>query len=172
MAPVLSFTAEEIWQHMPGDDRSRSVHSECFARVKDEFLDPELAKKWETIIAVRKETAKALELARKEKKIGHSLDASVTLSVPSGLFRELEPYRDQLRSIFIVSSVDLLEEAEPANGIESETVPGLKIGVSPSGAPKCERCWVHDPSVGEDTQHPTICDRCLGALAEMELIDR
>ena len=172
MAPVLSFTAEEIWQHMPGDDRSRSVHSECFARAKDEFLDPELAKKWETIIAVRKETAKALELARKEKKIGHSLDASVTLSVPSGLFRELEPYRDQLRSIFIVSSVDLLEEAESANGIESETVPGLKIGVSPSGAPKCERCWVHDPSVGEDTQHPTICDRCLGALAEMELVDR
>ena len=172
MAPVLSFTAEEIWQHMPGDDRSRSVHSECFARAKDEFLDPELAKKWETIIAVRKETAKALELARKEKKIGHSLDASVTLSVPSGLFRELEPYRDQLRSIFIVSSVDLLEEAESANGIESETVPGLKIGVSSSGAPKCERCWVHDPSVGEDTQHPTICDRCLGALAEMELIDR
>jgi isoleucyl-tRNA synthetase len=172
MAPVLSFTAEEIWQYMHGDDGTRSVHSECFVQVKDEFLDPGLAKKWETIIAVRKEAARTLELARKEKKIGHSLDASVTLTLPSNLLRELEPYKDQLRSIFIVSSVDLREEGESTNGIESETIPGLKIGVSPSDAPKCERCWVHDPSVGENVQYPTICDRCLGALAEMELIDR
>jgi len=172
MAPILSFTAEEIWQYMEGTDRSPSVHSELFMPVKDEFMDPELSKRWETIIAVRKETSRVLELARKEKKIGHSLDASVTMALPSELFQELEPYKDQLRSIFIVSSVNLLEGNELEDALESETIPGLKIRVIPSDAPKCERCWVHDTSVGVDTGHPTICDRCLGALAEMELIGR
>jgi isoleucyl-tRNA synthetase len=170
MAPILSFTAEEIWQYMNGSDRPASVHSELFIPVKDEFLDPQLSKRWETIVAVRRETARVLELARKEKKIGHSLDASVTLALPAPLFSELEPYKDQLRSIFIVSSVDLVKKNDLETGIESETIPGLKIRVSPSDALKCERCWVHDPSVGTDMQHPALCDRCRGALAEMEFI--
>ena len=171
MAPVLSFTAEEIWQHMPGNHHSPSVHSELFVPVKKEFLDGELSQKWETIIAVRKETARALEQARKEKKIGHSLDAAVTLSLTSDLYPLLESYQDQLRSIFIVSSVKLLNEDPLEGALDSESIPGLKIDVKPSEAPKCERCWVHDPSVGVHGQYPTICDRCLGALVEMELID-
>ena len=171
MAPVLSFTAEEIWQYMPGEHPSPTVHSELFVEVKDQYLDPELSSAWETIIAVRKEVARALEIARKEKKIGHSLDAAVTLLLPSDLYSVLEPYQDQLRSIFIVSSVELVRQGVLEGAVPSEAIPGLGIGVKPSEAPKCERCWVHDSSVGSRADHPTICNRCFGALTEMESID-
>jgi isoleucyl-tRNA synthetase len=171
MAPVLSFTAEEIWQYMPGEHPSPTVHSELFVEVKDQYIDPELSSAWETIIAVRKEVARALEIARKEKKIGHSLDAAVTLLLPSDLYSVLEPYQDQLRSIFIVSSVELVRQGVLEGAVPSEAIPGLGIGVNPSEAPKCERCWVHDSSVGSRADHPTICNRCFGALTEMESID-
>ena len=170
MAPVLSFTADEIWQYMGGDDRSPSVHTECFFTPRNEFRDPELSRRWEDIIGVRKETSRALELARKEKKIGHSLDAAVTLALPPEIFDKLSPYKDQFRSIFIVSSVELLKGGELEGGIDSEMIPGLKIKVTASDAPKCERCWIHDPTVGDDIGHMTLCKRCLSTLEEMEQV--
>lgn len=167
MAPILSFTADEVWQHMKGKERPMSVHTDLFVPVSDSYKDAELTRRWENIIAVRKEVTKALELARKEKEIGHSLDASVTLGLSSELMERLSPYQDQLRYIFIVSSVDMVETNEIEDGLESETIPGLKIKVSPSSDPKCERCWVHDPTVGDDNNQPTICKRCLNALDEI-----
>lgn len=167
MAPILSFTADEVWQHMKGKDRPMSIHADLFVLVSDSYKDAELTRRWENIIAVRKEVSKALELSRKEKEIGHSLDASVTLGLSSELMEKLSPYQDQLRYIFIVSSVDMVETNEIEDGLESETIPGLKIKVSPSLDPKCERCWVHDPTVGDDNNQPTICKRCLKALDEI-----
>ncbi len=167
MAPILSFTADEIWQHMKGKDRPSSVHADLFVPVSDSYKDAELTSRWENIIAVRKEVTKVLELARKEKDIGHSLDASVTLGLSSELMEKLVPYQDELRYIFIVSSVDIVELSRVENGLESETVKGLKVKVSPSSDPKCERCWVHDSSVGDNNNHPTICKRCLNTLAEI-----
>ena len=167
MAPILSFTADEVWQHMKGKERPMSVHADLFVPVSDSYKDAELTRRWENIIAVRKEMTKALELARKEKEIGHSLDASVTLGLSSELMEKLSPYQDQLRYIFIVSSVDMVETNEIEDGLKSETIPGLKIKVSPSSDPKCERCWVHDPTVGDDNNQPTICKRCLKALDEI-----
>jgi len=167
MAPILSFTADEVWQHMKGKDRPMSIHADLFVLVSDSYKDAELTRRWENIIAVRKEVTKALELSRKEKEIGHSLDASVTLGLSSELMEKLSPYQDQLRYIFIVSSVDMVETNEIEDGLESETIPGLKIKVSPSLDPKCERCWVHDPTVGDDNNQPTICKRCLKALDEI-----
>ncbi|OQY45438.1 MAG: isoleucine--tRNA ligase [Desulfobacteraceae bacterium 4572_87] len=164
MAPVLSFTADEIWQYMGGEDRSPSVHADLFLPIKKAFLNPDLANRWEDIISVRKEVTKTLELGRKEKIIGHPLDAAVTLGVSSELHGKLEPYADQLRSIFIVSSVKLLNVEQLEGGIESETVPGLKVRVAPSTDPKCERCWMHDATVGDDPKHPTICGRCRNVL--------
>ena len=99
---------------------------------------------------------------------GHSLDAALILGLPPQLLEKLESYRDQLRSVFIVSSVSLESSEAVQGGIESEEVPGLKVLVEPSPDPKCERCWVHDPSVGNDAGHPTICRRCIKALEEME----
>ncbi len=167
MAPILSFTADELWQYMKGKERQMSVHADLFVPVSDSYKDAELTGRWENIIAVRKEVTKALELARKGKEIGHSLDASVTLGLPSELMEKLSPYQDQLRYIFIVSSVDMVETNGIEDGLESETIPGLRIKVSPSSDPKCERCWVHDPTVGDDNNQPTICKRCLNALDEI-----
>ena len=167
MAPVLSFTADEIWQHMGGSDRPESVHTVDFRPMNDAYRDPELERVWEQIISVRKEVTRVLEVARKEKTIGHSLDAAIRLGVSSELKNILNSYIDQLRSIFIVSSVELLDMDQVEEGQESETVPGLKVAVSPSSDPKCERCWVHDPSIGEDTRHPTICKRCRDVLDEI-----
>ena len=166
MAPVLSFTAEEIWQHMPHEGRSPSVHMELFVPLKDEHRDPDLAGRWENIIKVRREVTKALEIARKEKRVGHSLDASVTLGLPDGLLETLKPYLDQLRSIFIVSSVQVFSSKDVNGGYESEDIEGLKVLVVPSEDKKCERCWVHDPSVGENNLHPTLCSRCYEAMIE------
>ncbi|MBW2021889.1 MAG: isoleucine--tRNA ligase [Deltaproteobacteria bacterium] len=168
MAPVLSFTAEEIWQHMKGKNRSQSVHLECFIPLRNEYKDPELAARWETIISVRKEVTKALEQARKNKQIGHSLDASVELGLANELMEKLTPYKDELRSIFIVSSVRLLPLEKLQDAVDSEMVSGLRIKVSASTEPKCERCWVHDPSIGLSKEHPTLCQRCVGALARIE----
>jgi isoleucyl-tRNA synthetase len=167
MAPVLSFTSDEIWQHMKGKERSPSIHTELFVPVNTTYKDPELAGRWEDIIALRKEVTKALELARKEKKIGHPLDASVTVGLSPDLMEKIAPYREQLRSMFIVSSVDIKDMDQLDDGLESETLPGLRVKVSPSTEPKCERCWVHDPTVGNDASRPTICKRCIQALAEM-----
>jgi isoleucyl-tRNA synthetase len=170
MAPILSFTADEIWQYMKGNDRPVSVHADLFVPVNDSCKDPDLAGRWEDILTVRKEVTKALELARKGKTIGHSLDASVTLGLSAGLMEKLTPYRDQLRAIFIVSSVELSEIESVEDTIESETVPGLTVKVAPSPDAKCERCWVHDPTVGDNGDHPGICKRCLKTLAEMEVV--
>jgi isoleucyl-tRNA synthetase len=167
MAPILSFTADEIWQYMKGESRPLSVHVDLFRPVNDAYEDPELASRWEYIIALRKEVTKMLELSRKEKNIGHPLDASVTLGLNPQLMEKLVPYQDQLRSIFIVSSVNMVEIDRIESGFESENMPGLKVMVTPSPDPKCERCWVHDPTVGHDNNHPTICKRCVKVLAEI-----
>jgi len=167
MAPVLSFTADEIWQHMTGKERPVSVHADIFSPQNEKYQDTELAERWEEIISIRKEVTKVLELARKEKSIGHPLDASVRLGLSPQLAEKLAPYEDQLRSIFIVSSVDLAEIDQIEGGVESETVPGLKVEVSPSLDPKCERCWIHDPSVGDDKNHPNTCERCRNVLDEI-----
>ena len=120
-------------------------------------------------MAVRKEATKALEIARKEKLIGHPLDASVTIGLTPKLMEALIPYTGQFRSILIVSSARLVPAEALDDGFESETIPGLKVKVAPSPDQKCERCWVHAPTVGHDPTHPTICKRCLIALNDITM---
>jgi isoleucyl-tRNA synthetase len=167
MAPILSFTADEIWEYMNDEGRASSVHADLFIPVKEEYKDPELADRWDNIIKVRREVTKALEVARRDKMIGHSLDASVTLGLPDKLLDKLNSYKDQLRSLFIVSSVRMVPAKKVEGGLESEEISGLRVKVAPSDDSKCERCWVHDPTVGHDHQYTTICRRCLDALTEM-----
>ncbi|UCF73954.1 MAG: hypothetical protein JSW35_05820 [Deltaproteobacteria bacterium] len=109
-----------------------------------------------------------MELARKDKIIGHSLDASVSLALPRDLLRGLKDYRDELRSICIVSAVELVREGKIEGGYESQEYPGLVIKVSPSPFPKCERCWIHDSTVGHDREHPAICKRCGQVIQELD----
>ena len=168
MAPLLPFTAEEIWEYMPaGSDKEPSVHMALLPQVDRRWKDENLTQKWETILEVRGEATRALEEARAAKQIGHPLDAAVTISAREDLYNLLQPYEEDLRFIFIVSSVSLLNDEPPDGSFESEKLEGLSIQVEAARGEKCERCWIHELSVGSDREHPTICERCRTALAEI-----
>jgi isoleucyl-tRNA synthetase len=168
MAPLLPFTADEIWKHMPAiKDKASSVHLTLLPAVNSQWKDESLAKKWEKILQVRAEATKALEEARIEKRIGHPLDAAVIISAKEDLYDVLKPYAEDLRFIFIVSHVALLKNEKLDGSFESENIAGLSIKIEVAAGEKCERCWVHETSVGSNKEHPSICGRCQKALAEM-----
>ena len=167
MAPVLSFTADEVWQYMKGK-RAESVHMEQFIPVKEEYKDQKLKDRWEKLLDIRAEVNKAMEIARKSKIIGHSLEADLTIGASPKLMDFLLPYKDQLRTIFIVSNVTLTSVEDLNEGFESEEIPGLKILVKKSSYPKCERCWIHDSSVGKNPDYPDLCQRCIEAIKELK----
>lgn len=168
MAPVLCFTAEEVWKHMPErEGRVESVHLAEFPVVRQEWKNKELARTWETILSVRGEVLRVIETARAEKRVGHSLDASVTLSTDESLFDLLSPFAEDLKTFFITSKVILTQDEQIEGATGSEQIPELSIFVEPASDGKCERCWVRDPTVGRDDRHPAICNRCLTALEEI-----
>ena len=167
MAPVLSFTAEEVWKFIPQTKgHKESVFLTTFPKVRAEYQDEKLAERWGKLLSVRKEVTKALERARREREIGHSLDAEVKILAPPALTPVLESYLKDLPEIFIVSHVELAEKLSEIN-FESETIPGLKIMVKAYNYSKCERCWRRQPSVGKDEIYPTICDRCVKVMQSL-----
>ena len=171
MAPIMPFTAEEIWTHMPTlTDRPESIHLAGFPKPDAGLRDDDLAGKWETLISVRAEVTKALEKARADKVIGHSLDSAVTVGLSDDLFAVLSAFQDDLRSILIVSRASVVAGEIPGayHGQETE---GVWVKVEPAGGEKCQRCWVYDDSVGKIADHPTICNRCSRALAQMADLD-
>jgi len=168
MAPLLPVTADEIWKHMPGlKDKASSVHLTLLPAVNSRWKDESLAQSWEKILQVRAEVTKALEEARSQKRIGHPLDAAVTISANNDVYDVLKPYAEDLRFIFIVSKVALLKDETLDDSFKSENVTGLFIRIEVAAGEKCERCWVHETSVGSNKEHPSICERCQKALAEM-----
>jgi isoleucyl-tRNA synthetase len=170
LAPVMSFTAEEVWGFLPPEDgRPESVHLTEFPEPQDvtgnvpaEFDIASLEADWDALLGVRSEALKALEEARTAKRIGGSLEAQLQLAVPEELYPVLERHRDQLRYLFIVSDV-MLERIPASNGTA-----GLRITVVKAPGQKCERCWNYSPRVGEDKRYPTVCERCSAALSEIE----
>jgi len=169
MAPILPFTAEELWRYLPAEaDRTESIHLARLPVAAEEWESAELAVEWEKLLHIRGEVARALEIARASKEIGHPLNAGLTISAAGETKRLLEYHRDNLRQLFIVSEVHLADGGEkPENAFVSEEIEDLVIMVAPAAGQKCERCWVHDTSVGDDTDHPTICRRCRQALAAL-----
>ncbi|MGC2108669.1 MAG: isoleucine--tRNA ligase [Candidatus Korobacteraceae bacterium] len=170
LAPVMSFTAEEIWGFLPATTgRPDSVHLTLFPAPEDltgampaSFNVAAMESDWRTLLSVRDEALKALEAARAEKQIGSSLEAQVRLAAPGIMYQVLERYQDQLRYLFIVSDV-ILEKAPASNGDA-----GLTITVSKAPGQKCERCWNYSTHVGEDKNYPTVCERCSAVLSEIE----
>jgi isoleucyl-tRNA synthetase len=157
-APILSFTAEEVWKFLPEEPgRPESVHLASFPDVQSEYLDDALNGRWEQIWEIRAIVTKALEEARKDKKIGLSLDAQVHLYLPEKVFSFLQSYEKDLKSIFIVSSVTLYPSKD-----EKE----VRAEVFPADGKKCERCWNYDVTVGDHKEHTTICERCVEAIQE------
>ncbi|MCG8618900.1 MAG: class I tRNA ligase family protein, partial [Desulfobacterales bacterium] len=166
MAPILPFTADEIYTHMPMADahRKESVHLEGMVALNDDWEDAELAEKWEKIRALRAEVTKALEEARKAKLIGHPLDASVKIKLPEGELSDLLASLEMpLHDVFIVSQADLADAID-GEVYEGKEIEGLAILVSKADGEKCERCWRFDTTIGDDTEHPTACHRCATAL--------
>lgn len=169
VAPLIPFTADEVWGYVPNQEKPMSVHADLFLPAREEFKDSSLIERWEVLLNVRKEITKALELARKDKIIGHSLDAALHLALPQDLLKGLQDYRDELRSVSIVSAVEFVDEGKIEGGYESQEYPGLVIEVIPSPFPKCERCWTHDSTIGHDREHPTLCKRCAQVVKELDL---
>jgi isoleucyl-tRNA synthetase len=156
MAPILSFTTEEVWKYIPQESgKAESVHLASFPEVVNEFLDDALNERWERIWEIRAVVTKALEEARKEKKIGLSLDAQVHLHLPEKIFSFLQSYEKDLKSIFIVSSVTLHQGKD-----EKE----VRAEVLLAEGKKCERCWNYDVSVGHHPDHQAICQRCVETI--------
>lgn len=155
MAPVLTFTAEELWDHLPGE-RLASIQLADWPEADPAWDDPELEKRWDDLLAVRDEVTRILEEARREKQIRGSLEAALTVWAGGDLYRLLEQYRDQLAEIFIVSSVELREDMKqaPAGAQEGRELP-LNLLVEKAQAAKCPRCWIYAaPEEGD------LCPRC------------
>jgi isoleucyl-tRNA synthetase len=172
MAPIMPFTAEEIWSHMPVmTDKAPSIHMVPFPKPEAAWKDDVPAKAWATLINVRAEVTRALEQARAEKVIGHSLDASVTVGLSDDLYDVMKVFQDDLRTLFIVSRAAMVAGEIPGAYIGQETG-GVWVQVEPAGGEKCQRCWVYDESVGHIADHPTICNRCSDALTQMKTVDK
>jgi isoleucyl-tRNA synthetase len=167
MAPVLTFTADEVWSYIPGRGKPESVHLVLFPEERGEWTNERLATDWERLLEVRGEVSRALESARQQGKIGKGIDA--VLFVPSAPVEQwgplLEAKGEALLTILFNVSGTRLGKAGPAGSVryESQDIPGLVLEVAPAqalGWKKCERCWTWSPRVGEHSAHPTLCERC------------
>ena len=158
LAPVLSFTAEEAWQHMPGE-RSQSIFTQTWYALPESGSEKGLA--WSSIFEVREQISKELERLRVAGDIGSSLDAELDLYCSDQLFRELSSLEDELRFVFITSYARIHPIGErPADAVDSE-IEGLAIRVSASTHDKCVRCWHHREEVGQNAAQPELCGRCV-----------
>ncbi|GAB4272807.1 MAG: isoleucine--tRNA ligase [Deferrisomatales bacterium] len=162
MAPVLAFTAEDVWRHLPGTEGS--VHLEPLPQVDPAAVDDELAGRWERIRNLRALVTKAAEEARAAKQIGHSLDAKVILYADNRWEAFLGPYAAELPFLFIVSQVDLVEG--PGGAFTDPALPGVGVDVVRAEGEKCQRCWNYSPTVGTREEYPGACARCADHLAQ------
>jgi isoleucyl-tRNA synthetase len=167
LAPIMTFTTEEIWPHLPKlESREESVHLAHFPAASGILgeraaeQDENQHKDWTALRSVRDEVLKALEEARNAKLIGTGLEAQVHLTAPEPVFALLKRYDGQLRYLFIVSAVTLTQGSGNGTG-------GIKVEVKKADGQKCERCWNYSTHVGEDPTYPTVCERCSAVLKEL-----
>jgi isoleucyl-tRNA synthetase len=157
LGPILVFTADEIWENLP-DRREPSIHLAEFPKANEQSDDGLLAT-WERLYAIRDDVLRALEEARVAKRIGSSLGARVRLEAAGDALERLRRHEKDLRYLFIVSEVELVEAKENAT---------VRINISVADGAKCERCWNYSKRVGESERYPTVCERCVAALEEIE----
>ncbi|RKZ67502.1 MAG: isoleucine--tRNA ligase, partial [Gammaproteobacteria bacterium] len=161
IAPVLSFTAEELWQHIPGK-RGDSVFLESwYENFPANKASQERCDYWQQVINVRDEVSKELEKLRVAGDIGSALDAEVNLFCDEKQLSLLKQIEDELRFVFITSSVTLLAESDGDADVVKTEIEGIKMHVSPSLNEKCVRCWHHREDVGSHDTHPELCGRCV-----------
>jgi isoleucyl-tRNA synthetase len=161
MAPVLSFTAEEAWGHMPGGGRSESVFLAGLPAPPGAWRDDALAERFERLLAVRAAVTKAIEEVRQRGLVKQSSEARVVLAASDGLAPLLAAHAGELPTLFLTSGVELGDGAGLA---ESPVVAGLRVGVERAAGEKCPRCW-NIRALGEDARNPEVCTRCASVLA-------
>ncbi len=170
MAPVLSFTSEEVWGYVVREsaqgkniDSDESVFFSSFPEMQERFLDSELEDRWKKLLSLRDEVNKALELKRAEKFIGNSLEAKLRIFLPEEYRTLVEAYIDFLPAFFLVSALELTREGLDG-AYEGSDIQGIQVLVERASGGKCQRCWNWSESVGGLEESPDLCGRCYNVL--------
>nr|WP_314619386.1 isoleucine--tRNA ligase [uncultured Pseudomonas sp.] len=166
IAPILAFTADEIWQYLPGERNESVMLNGWYQGLSELPAGTELDRAyWDRVMAVKAAVNKELENQRTAKVIGGNLQAEVTLFAEEGLSADLGKLGDELRFVLITSAASVVPFAQaPADAVATE-VEGLKLKVVKSGHAKCGRCWHFRADVGSHPEHPEICSRCVDNLS-------
>jgi isoleucyl-tRNA synthetase len=185
IAPILSFTAEEVWEYLPSEaGEPKSVHLALFPEADElgpgrpfaagpDGLNPvDDYSQWQTLMGVREEILKALEIARQQKRVGKGLDAKIVISASGQTHSRLGLFEDDLKELFNVSQVDTQSAGETKVTEEDN----LRIEVLPAAGHKCDRCWNYYADDGPQAVRqfgpwPNVCGRCAGALTQMGYSD-
>lgn len=163
IAPILVFTSEEIWQHLPEQTRcEKSVHFSTWQEMPQEYRDPQLEQRWDEFLELRRVVSKSLELARADKVIGAANEAQVVIYANEQMRAILDAFSADLRLLFIVSSVEVLPFDEGQGALYGEE--GIAVDVQRATGEKCERCWKYFSEMSSDPEHTQICQRCLDAI--------
>jgi isoleucyl-tRNA synthetase len=156
--PVMSFTAQELWSHIPGNDKDTMFWETWYDGLFPNDVDAIIGDVcWSNIARVKDEVNRKLESLRKENGIGSSLEAEVTLYVNGELAECLEKLEDELRFVLITSQAKIVR----GQGGQASELEGLGIDIVASQSDKCERCWHRRSDVGENDKHPSLCNRCV-----------
>jgi isoleucyl-tRNA synthetase len=160
MAPILSFTSDDVWRYLPGR-RAESVHMAVFPTIAElePLVDRDLVDRWTRLTDLRDQVLARIEPLRKQRRVGSSLQAKVVISAPDAVLAFLEPYAPDLPMLFIVSEVELRRSDSGADA-------GIEVTIERAGGVKCARCWRYVPSVSADPAWEGLCKRCQDALAK------
>ncbi len=167
VSPILSFTSDEVWKAMPhreGDDLRNILLNDMPSADDALVFDEAKMAKWDKLIAVRDDVNKALEKARGAKRIGKPLEAKVTITASEEAAQFLNECGQNLAKLCIVSDISVQTEGD--EGDSYEALDGIKISVEHIQGEKCGRCWVYDPTVGQNAEHPCLCARCASVVAK------
>lgn len=174
MSPILCFTSGEAWDSLHGFDQKSSLENSIyFSEFPDAApvdVDAGMMDKWAKLIQVRSEITKALEIARREKVIGHPLEAEVLVQATGELHEFLLSEWTTVKEISIISRLSELKPDSGEEGVRysSEELEGFVIQVQPAPGEKCTRCWIRSTTVGDTAEHPEICKRCADVMVEIE----
>ncbi|MFQ5906123.1 MAG: class I tRNA ligase family protein, partial [bacterium] len=169
MAPLLSFTCEEVWLSIPGSRTEKSVFLSEMPEPQVSFRNEELAERWDRLLTLRDDVLAALERAREKKMIGNALEARVVLySGDEGVKELLKKHDGYLSRFFVVSETEVADSKEsfPESAYAGRKV-DLLISVERARGEKCQRCWTYSESVGESEEFPDICRKCVNAMNEI-----
>jgi len=167
LAPILVFTADEIWENLPKASNSHHLVSVHLAELLQAHFkhDSQLLVDWQHLFQVRDDVLGWLEKSRVSKIIGSSLEARVVVHAYGKRYQLLKQHEDQLRYIFIVSQVEIVDHPNLLDEFPNDL---FSVQVARASGEKCERCWNYSTRVGESSRYPTVCERCVTALEEIE----